>query len=751
MKKSDTPVKDNFESGRHVPSPSAIDPITRLWRRVMGSSQTEARDSSLMDEFIQSILYLAVGLTPLLFTQRSSELFEFPKMVFVYGLALAALTLLLVKTFRNHRLFLPAGITAISAGLLIAWMIISGMLGLNFYTSLAGYYTRFNGGIASYIAYAILAIALIDQLASAPERKNKILWRLSWAWLTSATIVSIWGILEHFGHDPSCLVLAGNFGADCWVEDVQARVFATFGQPNWLATYLISAIPLGLVMTIHQRGARKLLAAAMTILAYAAFWYTFSRSGWFGLLGALLIFALAIPWKSLRDQKLWLGGIVLCCLVVSATSFNFAALRAETSLSGRGADSSTGSIRLIVWEGALRTIMANPVFGSGPATFAYSFLPHRPDSMNLTTEWNFLYNEAHNQVLNTAATIGIPGLLMWLALFIAPIGYLLAGFKRNINTAKIRNSIAEMRNKSEIRKNAGFAFRYSNLFRISRFIFPRSVDPTREKDFTFSLSIALASGIIGIFISQLFGFAVVMTNLVLFVGLAILAAPYAREMRYSRRRAISILIVFGASTFVACAMLFRYTTAELASTASAGHTFASLTAVSQGTKAVALNPWEPTYRTRLANAYINAARYVDPDENLRQADVQLRMARQLNPHDLIVAKNRAYYYQAMAKLNSAFQESAMRAAEQAVALSPTDADAITILANMYLEFGRNDQALAQLNRLVSVRPVAQSFAMRARAFQRAGNTEGARRDAREALRRNPQNIEYQKLVGELGG
>ena len=51
-------------------------------------------------------------------------------------------------------------------------------------------------------------------------------------------LVALCAIPEHFGYSPSCAILVGRFAADCWVQDVQARVFATLGQPNWLAAYM---------------------------------------------------------------------------------------------------------------------------------------------------------------------------------------------------------------------------------------------------------------------------------------------------------------------------------------------------------------------------------------------------------------------------------------------------------------------------------------------------------------------------------
>lgn len=78
-----------------------------------------------------------------------------------------------------------------------------------------------------------------------------------------------------------------------------------------------------------------------------------------------------------------------------------------TQLETGGTES--GAIRFIVWEGALNIFKHYPILGSGVETFAYSYYQYRPAAHNLTSEWDFLYNKAHNEYLNYLATTGIVG------------------------------------------------------------------------------------------------------------------------------------------------------------------------------------------------------------------------------------------------------------------------------------------------------------------------------------------------------
>jgi tetratricopeptide (TPR) repeat protein len=71
-------------------------------------------------------------------------------------------------------------------------------------------------------------------------------------------------------------------------------------------------------------------------------------------------------------------------------------------------------IRKIVWKGAVDLGLRYPIVGSGVETFAYSYFFVRPQAHNLTTEWDFLYNKAHNEYLNYFATTGFVGLFTYL-------------------------------------------------------------------------------------------------------------------------------------------------------------------------------------------------------------------------------------------------------------------------------------------------------------------------------------------------
>ena len=89
----------------------------------------------------------------------------------------------------------------------------------------------------------------------------------------------------------------------------------------------------------------------------------------------------------------------------------------------------SGTIRKYVWLGAINVFRSYPILGSGPETFAFTFPMYKPVEHNLTSEWDFIYNKAHNEYLNTLANIGILGYLSYVAIIVFAV-YILLKSKR---------------------------------------------------------------------------------------------------------------------------------------------------------------------------------------------------------------------------------------------------------------------------------------------------------------------------------
>jgi len=277
--------------------------------------------------------------------------------------------------------------------------------------------------------------------------------------IIAATLVSVYAWGQHFGLDKGM-----------WVQDSQARAFSTLGQPNWLASFLL------LILPIILAGYLQTTKGALLNLH-------------FGLLCSTLLLLVLTPRTVLKRHRKKLAFLALLCLticlgqpgifkerlakLVVQQSTVRAAAAPETAKKVGG---ETGQIRLLVWQGTLRLIADYPLLGTGPETFAYSFLPYRPAALNQTTEWDFLYNKAHNEYLNIAVNCGLPGLLAFLGI---------------------------------VGQAFGQAFR-------------------NRQDIT---TVGLSCGLLGMLVANFFGFSVVTTSLLFWIYLAAISYRSTRSTR----------------------------------------------------------------------------------------------------------------------------------------------------------------------------------------------------------------------------
>jgi O-antigen ligase len=369
---------------------------------------------------------------PLIFTPWNYELFEFNKMVLVYLLTTVITWAWLMKTLEQKKLSFNLSFWDIPLIIFLISQILATIFSIDPHTSIFGYYSRLHGGLLSTIAYLLLYWGLVNNIT----KQNKK--RLINFGLAGGILVSVYGIAQHFGIDKHF-----------WVQDVQKRIFSTLGQPNWLAAYL--NILIFIVLAKFNKNKFSVRPLILVIVFYTTLLFTKSRSGFIGFALPFLLWLGVNGYKNYqtpKKQKLKKLGIVagtifgLSLIIGLPFSLNPKTLFKKLNFSflsdvqveqttvkkqevPEGLNITPSSdIRKIVWQGAIKLWKKYPLLGTGVETFAYSYYWTRPKAHNLTSEWDFLYNKAHNEYLNFAATSGTIGLLAYLFLPISLFIYL---------------------------------------------------------------------------------------------------------------------------------------------------------------------------------------------------------------------------------------------------------------------------------------------------------------------------------------
>jgi putative inorganic carbon (hco3(-)) transporter len=476
-----------------------------------------------LNRIIEFSFYALFLLVPLIFTSATSELFEFPKMWLTFILTLFIATSWALKMILEKRFYIKRTPLDIPLLIFLTSQIISTIFSLDPHVSFWGYYSRFNGGLLSIFTYILLYFAFVSNFSL------QQLYKLLKIALYTGLIVAAWGFPSHFGYDPTCLIFRGSFDTSCWTDAFKPtiRMFSTLGQPAWLAAYLSLLIPIVIahflanknlsnqLRTKYQEVSSKYkedskplilntLYLILAILFYIDLTYTNTRGGFLGFWVANLAFWGILYIKKIFTKDLFLKYFLTFNLLFLSFNFiqgvpigqlskftlpellnNQSAPTKESqpvASTGELGGTDSGKIRLLVWQGAVSAWNENKLIGTGVETFAYAYYKHKPKEHNLTTEWDFLYNKAHNEYLNYLTTTGVFGLgsyLLVIATFLLKIcQWLVASSKQQ---KKYENNHKP--------------YAISNILII----------------------LGLVSGYISILITNFFGFSVVIINLFFFL------------------------------------------------------------------------------------------------------------------------------------------------------------------------------------------------------------------------------------------
>lgn len=448
----------------------------------------------------------------------------------------------------------------------------------------------------------------------------------------------------------------------------------------------------------------------LSLLFLTAIWFTKSQSG----LGATAITLMAIA-AYLLAQKTKLvyliiglfvavGVIYKWDFVAQVSPFGLTNLDqlVQTDLETRHAGSDSMVIRQVVWKGAIDLFRRRPVFGTGVETFAYSYYWTRSPAHNLLSEWDFLYNKAHNEYLNLLATTGILGLGSYLFL-IGSILYLLFKNLRIENSLKIEN-------------------------------------------WKLKISEALLFGFVSILITNYFGFSVVPVALFFFLYPAVsivsstispsnLEGDVLTKKKKSKQREYPhgldslqylLLTLVWALALAWAFLILRRWSADISfnhgkALADAGYVGYALPKLE---KAVALYPQEPLYRDYLAESYASAALVIQQqyaalpqeeqakveDSYYTQRSTYIRQATETidgvikdNPYHLNYLKSRAKIELTLAQVDPSFMGSALMTLYKANELAPTDAKILYNIGLLQLELNQPDQAKLAFTKAIELK------------------------------------------------
>lgn len=676
----------------------------------------------MIDKIIQFFFGILFFATPLIMSKSTSELFEFNKMIFIYGSTVIIAFLWFYKMVVNKKIILKKTPLDIPIIIFFISQIVSTIFSIDKHVSIFGYYGRFNGGLLSITCYIILFYALISN-------KNDI-EKLLKSIIASSLMVILWAIPGHFGYDLTCLLFTGKFNNSCWDNSTLAfrpelRAFSTLGQPNWLGAYLAVVFFIGIYFLIKSKSNIKylLLNSSYLFLNFSMLLFTRSRSAILSVfVGLVLFLGYYLLFIKLSFKKILVILLVITVIPIfffktgeekidKYLKFPITKLQ-ETNkspiINNQSPITSSNvtesfDIRTIVWEGAWTLAKHYPLFGTGVETFAYSYNFVRPVAHNLTSEWDYVYNKAHNEYFNYLATTGFVGLGSYLIFIGAFTVYIVRKIKYQ------RSNIKTTDQKSKILKNS----KSLNL------------------DFNFEiLTLSLFCGWLTILITNFFGFSTTTTQLFFYLIPAIIfskAMINEDATSLDKLNGYQLLAIFGVATY-AVYLLF-----------SLGVYYSADVNYSYGLKYVKVNDQqkaagffekalrlrnEPIYMDRFSSslAYLSALASVQKETEIAGeiaslSDTYNRKLIQDYPQNVFYwktrAKNMYYFFQITGKENELKQ--GISALKNAQKLSPTDPKipySLALYNSVLFDLSKNDQekqvllklSIDEINNVIKLKP-----------------------------------------------
>lgn len=184
------------------------------------------------------------------------------------------------------------------------------------------------------------------------------------------------------------------------------QAFSTLGNPNYVACYVIFALPLfGAVYRRIETPILRITTAIVFLVCLVSTLLTGSRSAW------LALSTMCCVWVFLKTK---FAGRRVVVATVAATLLVSALYMGAATHTGRG--------RILIWAESIQIWMGHPVFGVGPGNFNIHQMEAQKKIFS-NAEWSdrFVQNasfvfDAHNEALNVLAETGALGLVGWLGI-----------------------------------------------------------------------------------------------------------------------------------------------------------------------------------------------------------------------------------------------------------------------------------------------------------------------------------------------
>jgi len=215
------------------------------------------------------------------------------------------------------------------------------------------------------------------------------------------------------------------------IDTLELRNWAPFGHQNYVAGYLLLALPLVAVLALAAEPRQPWWRSrpfwlAVLLLGLVDLYTTFSRGGGLGLMAMAIALLMGLLWQARHSSQQWLrlGGLTIVGLLVIALAND--RLRRSLIALTQGGQSSELAYRWITSTVGWRMGAAAPLSGKGLGSVPLWYQHYRPAWAGREAEWIY---QLHSTPVQLWAELGVWGVAA-LGLGVALLAYWAVRYRR---------------------------------------------------------------------------------------------------------------------------------------------------------------------------------------------------------------------------------------------------------------------------------------------------------------------------------
>jgi len=374
------------------------------------------------DRIIKHIFFIIFLISPLIFlTDTTRNPYVIQNVVLQIGLS-AILAIWLIKSNRKRQIILPR--TYLDKPLLLFFFVsfLSVAYSFSIHPEMKLAILSFGGRNLLFLFLNCIAVFYITIYLLQDERNLKRLLYIAFA---VGTLASLYAIIQYQGIEP---IWPGK------IEPFGARSVSTFGNPNFLASFLILILPVIAVLALYEKSlTKKLFLGGLFGVNFLGLLVTHTRSAWLGFFVASIFVAFFLATHQvsiiLRNRKwlIFLAGLLFLVMFYPVRverqgerKVMVVKLAIEKVKSLTDFKQMAYVQRFLIWQAAYSMFKERPLLGHGWGNFEIIYPFHQGKYLEIKKYSPFRThaNNAHNEILEIVSQTGIVGLGIYIWLFI---------------------------------------------------------------------------------------------------------------------------------------------------------------------------------------------------------------------------------------------------------------------------------------------------------------------------------------------